>query len=406
MANVRSYPLIQEVYPPKFRNLDNMPVYEYLEELSRFQMIRCASDEEMLTQVIPWSLRGFAFRWFKFHMEINPIRSMNDFQARFRLEFESLETKERIRQDFQRRTQDINEKLTSYIVVVHDYFQRLNEKPSDDEMIKAIIVRLNPSYLPYFQCSSWFRSMHEFYKEAERVDALMEKCRNYKPPPKTYLDPSLAPRRTLPHREVYTTGTVSNSHQQARFGSRISYSDKENRSEGKVYIPNRQDCKSDNDFGLKNIDSDKQNLKQEYLPSIYGGQTERSKSVSKISLVLQPSKKVAKIEGCKNIKKHCKYFKNDEILRCYNKGEISQFHLQTRSATTGKTYKNGPSYLKERPNSHERLEDTVVSSRKPEIGYSYHSLQDHISSSQCIAAANTPKNYKSRFKPVYGKHEE
>ena len=158
---------------------------------------------------------------------------------------------------------------------------------------------------------------------------------------------------------------------------------------------------------MKIRDREKQHLNQEYLPVIYERPNERSKLASKISLGVQPSKEFANTEVCKSIEKRCKYFKHNKLLRFYNKGEISQFRLQTKSGTTPKEkYKKGPSYLMKRHNSHERLVDSVVSSRRSEIKDTYNPLQEYVSSSQYIAAASTPKNYKSRLRHFEDKSEE
>ena len=199
MANnlARLRPLIQNVDPPIFTGANDMLPYDYLEELSTFQVLHGASDIEMLTQVIPWSLRDYACKWLKLQYKFCPFNGMVDFKRRFKNAFETHEYKVKLREYFDKRTQDWNETLVAYIVAINDLYDRLGESPTQKEMVQTILSRLNPYYSPYFAKREKLNTVYELYVEAEKFDTLLAEIRMYKPPPNTGIEPSLLPQEKL-----------------------------------------------------------------------------------------------------------------------------------------------------------------------------------------------------------------
>ena len=185
-------PLMRSQDPPTFSGWEgNVSIYDFEEELRKFQMRNFASDEDIISQVLPSVLSGHAYRWFKTQMEYSPIRSMTDFFIRLRGHFEASDYYKRLKREFQARTQDIDESLSAYIIQINEYYHRLGPMPPEREIIQTIISRLNPDYLPYFKDASTLTSIVQFMAQAQSVDKLVATSKAYRRPPSVFLDESL-----------------------------------------------------------------------------------------------------------------------------------------------------------------------------------------------------------------------
>lgn len=184
---------LKHIEPPTFIGAkDSKSAFEFLQELIKYQDIMSTTDYEMLTQVIPFVMKGDADIWYRTENELLPISGLHDFAQRLRRNFQPHNYTEKLKVEFERRTQGMGEPLCSYIVKLIEYYKRLNLRIEDQEVISRVISRLNPEYSCYFRDSRQFATLYEFKRQAEEVDALVARKYTYRPPPtRSEIEPNL-----------------------------------------------------------------------------------------------------------------------------------------------------------------------------------------------------------------------
>lgn len=181
---------------------DQQTPQDFLEALDRYRMAAQCSDIDLLRKVVPTALTGAALRWFHF---MGNFDSLEVFKDEFRKEFEALNYQERLRLELKRRTQAVDEPLTSYIHVVAEYYRRLNVDSTESERVQTVLNQCHPSYRPFLHGKN-FESLSALAKEAKIIQADLLSWHTYVPPPEasSCLEPSLAYKNPLSP----TTGTA------------------------------------------------------------------------------------------------------------------------------------------------------------------------------------------------------
>lgn len=181
--------------PPSFSgNNDTISPYEFLKEIEKFQIRVGCSDWELLNNVIPHLLRGYASSWYEGTSQITQFISFAHFSEKFKNQFQTHNHNEQLKKELERRTQARNERLCEYIVKILEYYRRLQWPMNEFEFVSRVISGLNPDYAPYFRSAHMFSSLKDFEKEAERVDSQIARLRSYRSPsPRSKIDPLLQP---------------------------------------------------------------------------------------------------------------------------------------------------------------------------------------------------------------------
>ncbi|XP_077550714.1 uncharacterized protein LOC144163938 [Haemaphysalis longicornis] len=180
---------------PRFTGYDDFKsVADFLSDLNVYKTASGASDEFVLTRVLPVALEASAGRWWRLQ---TPFASWADFEARFREEFLPPDYDYRIRRELEARTQHPREGLLEYIRAIQELFKRAIPGASDAEMVKHVLRRFHPRFRPFLHGRD-YSSLEETARSARSIeDALISEL-SYIPPPPVgeALEPACAWRDT------------------------------------------------------------------------------------------------------------------------------------------------------------------------------------------------------------------
>ncbi|XP_077561535.1 uncharacterized protein LOC144177830 [Haemaphysalis longicornis] len=180
---------------PRFTGYDDRKtVADFLSDLSVYKTASGASDEFVLTRVLPVALEASAGRWWRLQ---TPFASWADFEARFREEFLPPDYDYRIRRELKARTQHPREGLLEYIRAIQELFKRAIPGASDAEMVKHVLRCCHPRFRPFLHGRD-YSSLEEMARSARAIeDALISEL-SYIPPPPVgeALEPACAWRDT------------------------------------------------------------------------------------------------------------------------------------------------------------------------------------------------------------------
>ena len=168
--------------------------YEFLMDLERYRKAVGYTEVDMLAQVIPLALREDAELWYR-KVQYS-VGTWQEFQVRFRREFQSPTYVRKLRRELEDRFQGPHEPLTKFIYVIDDYFQRLD--PATPQKVRAdrIIQNMHPDYRrKILTVRREFNSVEEIMSEAYEAQASLAWDREYKVPDiKGSIEPTLAYR--------------------------------------------------------------------------------------------------------------------------------------------------------------------------------------------------------------------
>ena len=193
-ANKQTYHHLKgkDMEVPKYKGFnDTRTPYDYIVELEKFQSILGYTDHDMLFRVIPMSLYGEAYTWFR--SEMIPFSSLYEFKERLRREYQAVGYSEDLMREIDKRTQGPNEPLTSYIRVMRDYYDRLGDPyVTEHDILRRILRNMHPEYRQAIQGKP-IANLFELQQAAYGAQELIKSYRTYRPPPVTgSLEPSLA----------------------------------------------------------------------------------------------------------------------------------------------------------------------------------------------------------------------
>lgn len=168
---------------------DSKTPYDYILELEKYMVVVGYSEADMLHYVIPLSLTGDAYNWYRYEPNFN---DWVDFKTRLRREFQAISYKEDLRRELDCRFQGTDETLTSFIRIVIDYLERIGDNPPEHEVVSIIKRLMHPDY-----CKALIgmptNTVDELKVAAPKAQELIKGYRCYKLPPTTgSLEPSLA----------------------------------------------------------------------------------------------------------------------------------------------------------------------------------------------------------------------
>jgi hypothetical protein len=146
----------------------------------------------MLQEIIPASLEGKANTWYRHEMTLGPFITWGDFKIRFGREFRALGYTEHLYRELDRRTQGPTESLSVFIRVILAYYERLDQRPQEREILSRIMRQMYPEYLTVLYGKP-INTIRELKEAAFQAQDLIKQTRLYQLTP-TYhsLEPSLA----------------------------------------------------------------------------------------------------------------------------------------------------------------------------------------------------------------------
>jgi hypothetical protein len=204
----RAYPMVPPGFPqaprPSMHHLKTVEVpkyagaeekktpFDFIVELEKYKTISRSNEEFMLQEIVPASLEGSAYTWYRHEMALAPFAGWEDFKIRFRREFQALGYTEHLYRELDRRTQGPTESLSVFIRVILDYYERLDGHPPEREIVSRIMRQMHPEYLTVLY-GKQINTIRELKEAAFQAQDLIKHTRLYQPPP-TYhsLEPSLA----------------------------------------------------------------------------------------------------------------------------------------------------------------------------------------------------------------------
>jgi hypothetical protein len=166
--------------------------FDFIVELEKYKTISRSSEQFMLEKILPATLEGIAYNWYRHEMSTGPFVNWEDFKVRFRREFQALGYREHLYRELDRRTQGPSESLSVFIRVILDYYERLDQRPPEREIVSRIMRQMHPEYLTVLYGKE-INTIRELKEAAFQAQDLIKHTRLYQPPP-TYhsLEPSLA----------------------------------------------------------------------------------------------------------------------------------------------------------------------------------------------------------------------
>lgn len=168
---------------------DSKTPYDYLLELEKYQAILGYTDNDILHNVIPLSLVGEAYQWFRYEP---PFQTMNEFKVRVRTEFQALGYKADLKRELDNRYQGTNEPLSSFIRIILDYYERIGDEVSEHAKVQQIKRLMHPEYRKAL-IGMQVDTLADLKRSAAEAQEMIKSYRSYKPPPVSgSLEPSLA----------------------------------------------------------------------------------------------------------------------------------------------------------------------------------------------------------------------
>ncbi|CAL8134904.1 unnamed protein product [Orchesella dallaii] len=186
--------LLKNVEPPTFTGKpDSKSAYDFLLQLEKYQAITSCSTNSLLKGIIPFALKDRAYSWYETEDLVEPFRGWTDFVLRFRRKFQSYDYYEALKRELDNRTQGKNELLSDYISIVIGFFRRLDRVVESEEVIKKILLGLHPTYMTFYREVAQSEDLRSLIQNAQLVDDILERRKNYKPPPtENLVEPGLA----------------------------------------------------------------------------------------------------------------------------------------------------------------------------------------------------------------------
>jgi len=168
---------------------DTKTPYDYILELEKYQTIVGYSEVDMINHVIPLSLTGDAYNWYRYEP---PFRNWGDYRARLRNEFQAIGYKEDLKRELDMRYQGTNESLTSFIRIIYDYYRRIGDDTEEQVVVSQIKRLMHPEYRKAL-IGIPTNTLDELKAAAPQAQELIKSYRSYRlPPTHGSLEPSLA----------------------------------------------------------------------------------------------------------------------------------------------------------------------------------------------------------------------
>jgi hypothetical protein len=169
---------------PKYRgSFEKITPFEYLESLERIKESAGYSEKYMFEEVLPAALDGKAYDWFK--QRRREIYSWPEFRTAFRTAFQAPDYYYQLKKELDYRYQGPDESMTSFIITINSYFDRMEKIPPESEIVQKIIDLMHPNCRRMIQGYGKpmvFYTISELYSEAENVQARMGQDQHYKEP--------------------------------------------------------------------------------------------------------------------------------------------------------------------------------------------------------------------------------
>lgn len=205
-----SEPVIKKIQVPlkdwgiKFSG-DDQSVHAFLEAIEEMKSARNASDADLFNSAFDL-FSGRALIWLKAIRR--ETSSWEEIVQEMRNEFEPLDYTERLWEEIRSRTQGEDEKIGFYVSVMRNYFHRLPQKPTENEVLRIVLRNLHPYYLERLGLQK-ISSLAELVEKGRRIEDNRWRMQMYRPPPlkKTLLEPDLA--YLPPNRKTPSTASVA-----------------------------------------------------------------------------------------------------------------------------------------------------------------------------------------------------
>ncbi|CAL8097987.1 unnamed protein product [Orchesella dallaii] len=185
--------LIKNIEPPSFTGkADSKSAYDFLLELEKYQSITGCSNNLLLRGIIPYALKDRAYAWYETEDLIEKFKGWSDFVLRFRRKFQSYDYYEALKREIDQRSQGKNEPLTDYISIIISFYRRLDRVVQSEEIIRKVAWGLHPSYMTFYRDIATSDDLRSLIQNAQIVDDIIERRKNYKPPPtENLIEPGL-----------------------------------------------------------------------------------------------------------------------------------------------------------------------------------------------------------------------
>ena len=187
------YALLKHIKMPHFKGYkDDQTPSEFITSFERFLNAHPTSNQDTIVRkYMQCAMEGEALNWYNFQKQ--HLTTWEAFKKALIRKYAATNYQERLSRELRDRTQHYEEPLTSYVQVMQDYHEKLDEYTADKDRVKRVLKQMHPEYRHYMEGYD-FRNLHDMYEVALEVQEHVLNKREYKPPPDaaSSVEPSLA----------------------------------------------------------------------------------------------------------------------------------------------------------------------------------------------------------------------
>lgn len=215
----------KHIEPPLFKGTsDSISATDFIEKLELYVRSSDIPQNILLRQVLPTLFEDEAKLWYQCQDEFT---SYYQFKTKFMKIYNSEVYTEQLMNQFLSRSQDKDEPITHYALVIRNFYKKLKIAANDETIINRITSKVCPKYVKYF-CDKKFKNITDFEEYIIAINSvtLREKAWVPPPPPKDCVEPLLAWESNKSNDRGVTSTSEStnrNLYQEGRQGNQQYY---------------------------------------------------------------------------------------------------------------------------------------------------------------------------------------
>lgn len=194
-----------------------LSINAFLERIEEIREARNVTMQDLYQSAFDL-FKGTALVWYRaMRREVN---SWQELVSELRKEFEPQEYQDRLWEEIKRRTQGPTETVGIFVAIMKNYFNRIPERPTEEQMLKVLMKNLHPYYLDRLALTN-IENIKDLIEVGRKLENAKWKINVHQPPPNSrgLLEPDLAydpPNRRSDDRDSSKVCSMSTSTQPVR----------------------------------------------------------------------------------------------------------------------------------------------------------------------------------------------
>lgn len=163
----------------------------FLEKVEDLREARSLTEHQLFTSAHDL-FSGFALQWYR--NVKSEVSSWKELVKCLKRDFLPYEYELDLQNEIRNRTQGVNENVIVFIVAIESLYNRLDQKPTEKEIVRQIIRNLNHFFSQHLALRE-ITSLSSLKETCRQIQELKVKIEKYKPPPQKrsgLLEPDLA----------------------------------------------------------------------------------------------------------------------------------------------------------------------------------------------------------------------